>query len=122
MAYKPLSELISGRKFNNFQQDLESRFAAYRLKYELIYSESCNDPSMRLNFESQWHLGKVTVRESGNCDMEVIEIASGENVFYEHHQMKSDLEFHRAYSKLVIFMRDVFGPWSSAKGEKANSF
>ncbi|MHC5728836.1 MAG: immunity protein TriTu family protein [Nostoc sp.] len=115
MSSKPLTNLISGRNFDRFQPGLESRFAAYRLEYVLIYCEISDNPAMRLDFETSKLLGRVTVWESGDCDMEVIDIASGEYVFLEHHQFSNELEFHKTYPKLVVFMRDAFGNWSSAK-------
>ena len=117
MLDRPLSHLISERGFDRFQSGLMSRFAAYQIEYELTYSESSDNPSMRLDFDSLWHLGRVTVWESGHCDMEILKISSGKTVFYEHHQLKSDREFHTTYSKLVVFMRDAYGPWSSAAGK-----
>jgi hypothetical protein len=113
---KPLAKLISGRNFERFQDSLKSRFAAYHLKYELTYCEPSDNSAMRLDFESLRLLGRVTIWESGHCEMEVIDIISSENVFYEHHQFTSEREFHKTFPKLVIFMRDAFGEWSSAKG------
>ncbi|WP_442937479.1 MULTISPECIES: immunity protein TriTu family protein [unclassified Nostoc] len=40
---------------------------------------------MRLDFESSLHLGRVTVWESGACEMDILEISTGNNVFYESH-------------------------------------
>ena len=47
--------------------------------------------------------------------MEVIDIDSGEYVLSEHHQFSNELEFHKTFPKLVVYMRDAFGSWSSAK-------
>lgn len=47
--------------------------------------------------------------------MEVIDIDSSEYVFREHHQFNNEMEFHRIFPKLVVYMRDAFGRWSSAK-------
>ena len=115
MSSEPLKNLISGRNFDRFQTGLESRFAAYRLQYALTYCELSDNSAMCLDFETMKLLGRVTVWESGHCDMDVIEIDSGENVFREHHQFSNELEFHKTYPKLVVFMRDAFGSWSSAK-------
>jgi hypothetical protein len=50
---------------------------------------------MRLNFETMKLLGRVTVWESGHCDMEVINVESGDYVFYEHHQFRKALSYER---------------------------
>jgi hypothetical protein len=115
MSKEPLKNLISGRGFDRFQSGLESRFATYRLQYTLTYCEPSNNSAMRLDFETIKLLGRVTVWESGHCEMEVIDVVSGDDVFYEHHQFSNEIEFHRTLPKLVVYMRDAFGSWSSAQ-------
>ncbi|WP_442944668.1 immunity protein TriTu family protein [Nostoc sp.] len=39
--------------------------------------------------------------------MDILEISTGNNVFYESHQFNNEKEFHRTFPKLVIFMRDM---------------
>ena len=107
MPSKPLKNLISEHKFDRYQSGLESRFAAYGLWYALTYCELSDNPAMRLDFETSRLLGRVTVWESGHCDMEVIDIISSEYTFREHHQFSNELEFQKTYPKLVIFMRDA---------------
>jgi hypothetical protein len=115
MSNEPLRNLISGHGFDRFQSGLASRFAAYRLKYLLTYCEPSDNSGMRLDFETRRLLGRITVWESGQCDMEVVNIESGDCVFYEHHQFSTEIEFHRTFPKLVIYMRDAYGSWSSAQ-------
>jgi hypothetical protein len=115
MSNEPLKNLISGGGFDRFQPGLESRFAAYRLQYALTYRKPSDNSAMRLNFETMNLSGRVTVWESGHCDMEVIDVESGDSVFYEHHQFSNEIEFHRTFPKLVVYMRDAFGSWSSTQ-------
>ncbi|MEH2262425.1 immunity protein TriTu family protein [Nostoc sp.] len=107
MSLDPLTQLISERGFDRFQPGLRSRFAAYRLGYTLTYCEPTDNSAMRLDFESSLHLGRVTVWESGACEMDILEISTGNNVFYESHQFKNEKEFHHTLPRLVIFMRDM---------------
>ncbi|NEU77918.1 hypothetical protein [Nostoc sp. UIC 10630] len=107
MSLNPLTHLISERGFDRFQSGLRSRFAAYRLKYTLTYCKSSENPAMCLDFESLLHLGRVTVWESGACEMDILEISTGNNVFYESHQFNNEKQFHQTYLRLVIFMRDM---------------
>ena len=104
---EPLANLISNRGFDRYQSGLESRFKAYGIKYELTYCQPSDNPAMRLDFESPLHIGQVTVWESGLCDMELVEIASEQTVLYQHHELKSEAEFHQTYPNLVMFMRDA---------------
>lgn len=105
----PLQELITGRGFERFQDGLRSRFQAYGFKYSLTYSDASNDPTLRLDFESSLHLGRVTARESGVCELEAIQIASGETVFREHYELDRSLMFHMVYVRLPLFMLSFTG-------------
>jgi hypothetical protein len=109
MSAKPLTELISGRGFDKSQPGLSSRFAAYRFGHKLTYCEPTDDPAMRLDFETPLHLGRVTAWESGACDLVAVEISTGRTVFQEHHQLRSEDEFHHLLPRLVLFMRDAAG-------------
>ncbi len=106
MSNRPLEELIENRAFDRYQPGLKSRFAAYRLRYELVYCEPTNKSAMYLSFESENQLGRVTVWVSGECEMEVLEKASGHQVYSETMQFNSEEEFFEEYPKLVLFMRD----------------
>jgi hypothetical protein len=46
--------------------------------------------------------------------LEVLDIASAETVFSEHHEFSTEEEFHVTYPKLVIFMRDALRPPTNA--------
>lgn len=107
MNMNPLAELISGHGFDRFQPGLNARFKGYGFVYNLTYCEPTEDPTMRLDFESPLHFGRVTAWESGACDLEVIEIQTGKVVFFEHHELSSESEFHNILPKLVLFMRDA---------------
>jgi hypothetical protein len=115
MSNEPLKNLISGRGFDRFQPALESRFAAYRLQYALTYFTPSDNSAMCLDFETTKLLGRVTVWESGLCEMELIDSESGNYVFHENHQFSNEIEFHRTFPKLVVYMRDAFGSWPSAQ-------
>lgn len=115
MSNEPLKNLISGRNFDRFQPSLELRFTAYQLQYVLTYCEPSDNSAMRLDFETKKLIGRVTVWESGHCEMEVINIKSGKQAFYEHHQCNNEIEFHKTLARLVVYMRDASGNWSSAQ-------
>ncbi|MGI4789784.1 MAG: immunity protein TriTu family protein [Janthinobacterium lividum] len=109
MGNGPLAKLISGRGFDQFQGGLRSRFGTYGLWYKLTYCEPTDNSAMRLDFESRIHIERVTVWESGECDLEVLEIANGATVFAEHHKVENEQEFHRVYPHLTEYMRDALG-------------
>jgi len=107
MNAKPLAELISKRGFDKFQPGLVARFKAFHLNYGLTYGAPTDNPAMCLDFESPLHLGRVIVWESGECDLEVLEVSSGKTVLLEHHQLNSEIEFHHLLPKVALLMRDA---------------
>ena len=106
MNSKPLKDLIENKGFDQYQSGLESRFKAYQLKYRLVYCEPTDKSAMYLDFESETQLGRITVWVSGDCNMEVIDKSSGDQVFGETCHFRSEEEFFEGYPKLVIFMRE----------------
>jgi hypothetical protein len=71
----PLSDLISGRGFERYQPGLRSRFGANRFRYEVTYCEPTDNPAVRIDLDSAVHIGRMTAWESGECDLEVLDIA-----------------------------------------------
>ena len=109
MNENPLTELISRRGFDRYQPDLISRFRAYGISYELTYGRSTEKSAMWLDFEDHIHDARITVWESGECELEVLETATGTIVKQEHHQLKNETEFHRLVTRLVLFMKETEG-------------
>src|SRR4051794_31735666 len=107
MSLQPLSDLIAGRSFDQFQDGLLARFRRFALEYELTYGEPSDNPSMRLDFNSSTHAGRVTAWASGACDLEVVDARDGRTVLWEHHEVASAAEFHEVYPKVPIMMRDL---------------
>ena len=64
---------------------------------------------MRLDFTSRLHVGRVTVWEAGECELEVLEAVSGKAVLSEHYRLESERDFHDVYPRLTEYMRDALG-------------
>ena len=109
MNEQPFSKLITGRDFDQYQPSLQSRFLAYNFKYNLTYCQPTDNPALRIDLESQLHLGRITLWESGACEMEVLDIETGQTVFSESHMFCEEKEFFEYYSRLVLYMRDGTG-------------
>jgi hypothetical protein len=93
-------ELISGREFERFQSGLEARFEANRIDYKLTYGEPTAKPAMWMDYETDSAIGRVTLWESGECDMEVLEAKSGEDLLRETHTFPNAHAFFDAYPKV----------------------
>jgi hypothetical protein len=109
MSTGALSALIENRGFDAFQDGLKARFHRFGLRYRLTYCEPTDNPAMRLEFESETHLGRVTVSVSGACDLQVLDVRSGRDVLFEHHELASEAEFHEKYPAVPLLMKELAG-------------
>ncbi|MFC7339664.1 hypothetical protein ACFQY0_20940 [Haloferula chungangensis] len=62
-----------------------------------------------MDFTIDEALARVTLWESGECDMEVLDAESGADLFREHHEFRSSAEFFETYPKVPIFLRQYRG-------------
>ena len=108
-ADESFSELISGRGLERYQDGLRSRFRAHRIGYSVVYGEPTSKPAMWLDFETTEAIGRVTIWESGECDMEVVDATTGEDLLREHHFFDSTDEFHSTYPKVPLLLRRILG-------------
>lgn len=106
MQSYPLSELIRNRSFDRYQDGLESRFAAYKFKYQLTYCEPSDNSALRIDFGYKNQEGRMTVWETGECDLEVLDSKAGQNVLWKHYQLKNEDEFHHMLAQFALFFRD----------------
>ena len=106
MQSDPLTDLIRNRSFDRFQDGLKARFAAYQFIYELTYGEHTDNSAMYLDFEDKNLMGRMTVWESGFCDLEVIEIETAKQIFWRHYQLHDERAFHQLLADFFLFLRD----------------
>jgi hypothetical protein len=106
MQTYPLSNFIRNRLFDRYQDGLESRFAAYKFKYQLTYCEPSNNSAMNLDFEYKKPAGRMTVWESGECDLEVMEMETNKSILWKHYQLSDEKAFHELLANFFLYFRD----------------
>lgn len=102
-------DLISDRGFERFQTGLVARFRAHGISYSVTYGEPTQKTAMWLDFETDDAIGRVTLWESGECDMEVLDATTGGDLLREHHDFKTTEEFHATYPKVPLLLRKIRG-------------
>ena len=95
----PLSGLVLNRDFDRFEGGLQDLCRRLGLKYEVAYCEPTANTALRLDFDSVEAIGRVTVWVSGACDLEVLEVASGQTVLSEHDEVASSEDLQVLYAK-----------------------
>jgi hypothetical protein len=106
MQSYPLTNLIRNRSFDRYQDGLESRFAAYRFDYKLSYGELSDNSAMLLDFEYKKLIGRMTVWESGECYLEVLEIETSKSILSRHYQLSDERSFHQLLADFFLYFRD----------------
>lgn len=104
MENYPLSNLVKERGFDRFQDGLKARFFDY--KYELTYHPITSNSAMSIDFEKSGKIGRMTVWESGECDVEALEMKSGKLLFWKHYELKDEREFHKCLANFFLYFRD----------------
>ena len=61
---------------------------------------------MYIDFEYASQTGRMTVWESGDCDLEVVENERGETVLRKHYDLKDQDEFHDLLARFFLYFRD----------------
>lgn len=87
----PLRDLFRNNRIDTVSNGLRGQFAALEMK--IMEVRQCNpspDPAVYIEFESLWHLTRVTAWESGQCDAEILRTADGNQVAYLHKQVESE--------------------------------
>lgn len=100
----PLSNLIKERGFDRFQDGLKARFYSYQ--YELTYGKITTKSAMWIDFENSNQFGRMTIWESGECDIEVLDIESRKQSFWKHYDLKDEEEFHHLLAQFFLYFRD----------------
>jgi hypothetical protein len=106
MQSYPLKNLIRYRTFDRYQQGLESRFGAYKFDYQLTYCKPSNNSAMLLDFSYKDLIGRMTVWESGECDLEVTEKETGKSILWKHYQLNDEGAFHQLLADFFLYFRD----------------
>ena len=98
-----LSDLISNREFSQYYDNgLTSRFNALRVMHELVYSEKSANPSLQLTLQNESYIYKLVLWESGDCNIEALELETGKKIFNEQFQFESSSQFFEKYPEAIV--------------------
>ena len=100
---RSLRNLITGKKFDRFQDGLKSRFLAHRIDYSYNYTNDTT-PCLILNFRNAKYASQAKLAESGSLELIAKDNQSGRVMFSQTFQIATADEFHELYPKLVLFM------------------
>ncbi|WAC18897.1 hypothetical protein OVA24_16825 [Luteolibacter sp. SL250] len=110
MSYpESFTELVSRRGFERYQDALIARWKAHRIDYRLTYGLLASKPAMHMDFDTAQAVGRVSLWESGECDLEVLDAESGNHLLLEHHEFSTPEEFFETYARVPLLLRKIRG-------------
>ena len=99
------SNLISGHDFDKQRERYFSGLALSDVDYLCAYSLPCDNPCIRIDFDNSKQLSRITIWESGECDIEAISLTDSTRVFDEISELKTIGEFENKLLSLIEYMK-----------------
>jgi len=99
------SNFISGHDFDKQQERYFSGLAFSDVDYLYTYSLPCDNPCLRIDFDNCKQLSRITMWESGECDIEVISLTDSTRVIDEVSELKTINEFEDKLLSLIEYMK-----------------
>ena len=96
--------LISGREFDIYLNENLECFANIGINFSYKYCEPTDNPALVLDFENNRYMARITVWESGECDMEALYTSKEGQALDEHYEFTSVQDFYYKISDLVSFL------------------
>lgn len=72
---------------------------------EVNIAENNVNPSVTVDYSSEMCIGRVSVWETGLIDMEVLDSDTGKRLYFEHHQLKDNLDFDKLLENFFATIR-----------------
>lgn len=99
------SHFISEHGFDNQLEHYFSTLALSNVGYLYTYSSFCNTPCLRIDFDNCKQLSRITIWESGECNIEVISIKNSTRMIDESSKLKTIGEFEDKLLSLVEYIK-----------------
>ena len=61
---------------------------------------------MWIDFEDDTQMGRMTVWESGFCDIEVYDIETAKLLLWKHSELRNESDFHQRLADFFLYFRD----------------
>lgn len=79
---------------------------AHRISIETTISLPSDNSSARVDLDTGTAMARITIWQSGSCDMEVLDVNSGNTVFQKHVELS---KFDELEEKAIDFFRILLG-------------
>ena len=80
--------------------------AAHGMHLETSMGGDSPNPGMRLDFDSTQFIGRITCWESGECELELIDVDTEETIYSENQTLTMTADFADAFRDFLRVMSD----------------
>jgi hypothetical protein len=103
METESLTDLISKKEFDNYQDGLEARFSADRMDYDFHYSNKETINSLTVNLSKNEKITRIEISEDGILTFDYME---GKEMINNKFNNCNSEDFHTMLAHAFIFIRD----------------
>ncbi len=98
------SKLISGREFDDFINSKTEFFHNLEIEFSYKYCVPTDNSALVLDFDTTKYIARITVWESGECDIEALYTSKEGQVLDEHYEFTSVEDFYDKIFNVVQFL------------------
>jgi uncharacterized protein (DUF2147 family) len=81
----------------NWAESQSAAIAARGIHMEITVGSTTVNPAMRLDLDSTQFMGRITYWESGECELEVIDIDTGKTMYSDYQILAVPTDFDNAF-------------------------
>ncbi len=104
MTGNTFHRLITGREFESYLADNEGYFEKVGIEFSHKYCEPTDNSALVIDFDTKKYIARITVWESGECDIEALYSTKEGQALNEHYEFKVVDDFYNKISELVRFL------------------
>ena len=101
------NQLISDQNLEKQMSKHLTDLSSSGVDYACLYSKPCDDPCLLIQFDNVQQMSRITLRESGECTVEVISMRNSELVINETLKLKTMAEFEDRLVNLIEHMKET---------------
>lgn len=93
-------------QFESWIQQKRQEIENWGYQLEMVKSPSdVVQKSLRLDFDSDNYIARITLWESGDSQLEIIEVVSEKMIFDEYFKINADFNFSKAFENFINILK-----------------
>ncbi len=101
MSDRPLEGLISGKGWKGLWDLIQQLAGSAGVQAEATFCSPTDNSALRVDVSGKQRVGRITVWESGACELEALDVSTGRSTFSSHSDAASERDFLKAFETLL---------------------